>query len=61
MTYEFPISLDIYNAASITQAAKDFSDIADIRLDWDKLVFSNIEQDFAQELFWEFMNYILSL
>ena len=61
MTQNFEVSLEIYNTEKLLQAMEDFSEVAEIWLQNNILHVSWVSQDEIQEVFYEFMNYVLSL
>ena len=58
---EFQISSDIYDITTIQEGIVDFSDVAEIVFQNEKLSITWENEDEIQEVFYEFMNYILSL
>ncbi len=61
MTLEFKVSSQIYQLAKIQQAIADFSDVSDITYNSELLSISWGSEEEIQEVFGEFMNYVLSL
>lgn len=61
MIQEFEISFEIYDQEKILQAIGDFSDVTKIQLTGSMLSFSWESTQEIQEMFYEFMNYVLSL
>jgi len=61
MTIDYTISSEIYPLEKIQQAIADFSDIAEIIYKQDFLTIWGESSDEIQEVFHEFMNYVLSL
>lgn len=61
MMHSFEISLEIYEIEKILQAIEDFSEVTNMTLQKNILQIS-WESDYEiQEIFREFMNYVLSL
>lgn len=61
MKKEFTISLDIYNEENISQSIVDFSEVADMWFSQGVLTIQGESEDEIQEVFHEFMNYVLSI
>lgn len=61
MKKEFQISWEIYSEDAIAQAIEDFSDITSISYTGENLDITWESEDEIQEVFHEFMNYVLSL
>jgi len=61
MTLTFKISFEIYNQDSVIQAIDDFSEVSKISLDSETLKISWESEEEIREIFWEFMNYVISL
>jgi len=61
MTTDYQISSEIYIFEKLQQAILDFADVAEIIYKQDTLTISGDSQDEIQEVFHEFMNYVLSL
>lgn len=61
MQKEYNISLDIYELSKIQEWISAFVDIADIVLTQNILTIQSLESNDVDEVFNEFMNYILSL
>lgn len=61
MEKDFKVQSDIYSLDTITQAIRDFSDVSDIIFKNDMLSISGDSDEECQEIFNEFMNYVLSL
>ncbi len=61
MTQNFEISLEIYDTEKLLQAIEDFSEVAEISLNHNMLSISWESVEEIQEVFYEFMNYVLSL
>lgn len=61
MTLTFKISFEIYNQDSVIQAIGDFSEVPGIFLESETLKISWESEEEIQEIFWEFMNYVISL
>ena len=61
MEKEYNVSMDIYSLDVITRAVCDFSDVADIIYKNDILHISWSSAEEIEEIFNEFMNYVLSI
>jgi len=61
MEKEFNISSQIYSLEKVQQAILDFTDICEIVYKNNVLIISGDSSDDIQEVFQEFMNYVLSL
>lgn len=61
MKKDFNISQDIYSSESIAEAIEDFWEVAEMTYDLWKLSISGWSEDEIQEVFHEFMNYVLSI
>jgi len=61
MTQEFQIDIDIYTSENIQEAIQDFSEVTKISLDGKTLKIDGETEQETQEIFLEFMNYVLSL
>jgi hypothetical protein len=60
MKTEFQLDTHIYDIEKIQQGIDDFSEVATIIFQWNILSVDAGEEE-AQEIFLEFMNYVLSL
>ncbi len=61
MKKEFEIDLNIYSKDLVFQAIEDFSDVWKIELDDDMIIISWDDDWEIEEIFNEYMNYLLSL
>ncbi len=61
MEKSFEIDSNIYSSSSIKQAISDFEDIALLSFKWWKLSISWEDDSSVQEVFNEFMNYVIWL
>ncbi len=61
MEKQFKVQSDIYDISLIQEAISDFSDVADISYNNDVLNISWETKEDIDEVFNEFMNYVLSL
>ena len=61
MIQNFEISLEIYDTEKLLQAIEDFSEVSEISLNHNMLSISWESVEEIQEVFYEFMNYVLSL
>lgn len=61
MEKEFSVSWNIYSLDVIQQAIADFADVTEIIYKNDLLTIFGESEDEIQEVFHEFMNYVLSL
>lgn len=57
----FTIQADIYSDDKIQSALEDFQDVAEMNYTWGKLSIQWESEDEIQEIFHEFMNYVLSI
>ncbi len=60
MKAEFEIDMNIYDLEKIQQSLDDFVEVADITFSWNILKIESDEEG-TQEIFGEFMNYVLWL
>lgn len=60
-TQEFSVSTEIYSLENIQQAIRDFSDYGDIVYSSWNISISSDSQEEIEEIFHEFMNYVISL
>jgi hypothetical protein len=61
MEKEFDINLEIYPEDKIAQAIEDFKEAWEIKLENNKIVVLWEDEQVIEEIFNEFMNYIISL
>lgn len=61
MKQVFSIDTEIYNQEKIENGIADFSEVGDISFDGNSLEITGNEEYSPEEIFHEFMNYILSL
>lgn len=57
----YQIDLDIYSSKLLGLAIKDFKEVANISLNWAELLIGGDDEASIDEVFNEFMNYLLSL
>lgn len=61
MTKEFELSFDIYDKSFVKQAIVDFADVSKIELHWTDLIIIWDDLEEIDEIFNEFMNYVIWL
>jgi hypothetical protein len=61
MTQDYQVSSEIYSLENLQQAIRDFSDVCEIIYKQGVITISGESMDGIQEVFHEFMNYVLSL
>jgi len=60
MKKEYKIDSDIYSDAIITETISDFEEVADIKYKKNILEITGENDNEIEEIFWEFMNYVIS-
>ena len=61
MKKDFNVSSEVYSEEAISQAIEDFADVAEITFSSQTLSVEGESEDEIQEVFHEFMNYVLSI
>lgn len=56
----FPVDFSFYDERSLTEAARDFSEIANVRREGEELVVETLQDEDPETVFDEFMNYAVS-
>lgn len=61
MKKDFNVSSEVYSEEAISQAIEDFAEVAEISFSSQALSIEGESEDEIQEVFHEFMNYVLSI